>query len=207
MADEATATTETPAGEAPAGGSDEATAEAEAASKTAEEAKATEADGNGEDKGEALIVYEPFAMPEGVQVDQEALKDFIPVAQKYKLPQEGAQELVNLLNARDKKRSEAHTKAWADAMGKWRNDAKADPDIGGENFTQTEVHVALALKKLGTPKLEEILKITGTGNHVEIVRFMSKVGKIIDSDTIDLGGALSETPKTQAEIMYPDQGK
>lgn len=207
MADEEVVTTDAPAGDPPVEGGDADAADAPGAEDKGADAKGTEDKGNGEDKGEPIIAYEPFNLPEGMEIDQAALKEFAPIAQKHGLKQEGAQELVDLFASRIKAQADAHAQAWSDAMGKWRDEAKADKEIGGERFTETEAHVALAMKKLGTPELENILKITGTGNHVEIVRLLSKVGKIIDNDSIDLGGVLGEAPKTQAEILFPNQGK
>ena len=206
-----------PAGDPPAGSEEAVAAEAKAVADkaVADKAAAEGADkGNGEDKGESLITYEAFNMPEGMEVDQEALQAFAPVAQKYGLKQEGAQELVTLFGERVKAQAEAHANAWTKAMGQWRADAEADPEIGGDKFKETEKFVALALEKLGPPDrkdgtnaLQEILDITGVGNHVEIVRILRKAGKLVDNDTIDLGGIFGETPKTPAETMYPDQGK
>jgi len=209
MADDAIPQVDTPAGDPPAGDGEDGS------QGTPEEI----AKGNGQD-GEALITYEAFQMPEGVDIDQDALRDFTPVAQKYKLPQEGAQELVNLFGARLKAQTEAHTKTWNEAMGKWQDEAKADSEIGGDNWDRTQTRISLALKKLsppnskdgngkdlGTNPLEEILKMTGMGNHVEFSRLLEKVGMILEDDKIDVGHALGQSTKTGADVMYPNQGK
>ena len=103
-------------------------------------------------------------------------------------------------------------------MAKWQDDAKADPEIGGEQWNDTEKYVALVMEKLsppnskdangvdlGTNPLKEILKITGLGHHVELNRIFRKMGKILDDDKIDIGGALGDSPKSRAEIMFPTQ--
>lgn len=215
MADEAM--TDTPAGDPPASGGEDGPQgtpeEIAAAEKVAADKE------NGQD-GEVLITYEAFQMPEGLEIDQDALRDFTPVAQKYKLPQEGAQELVNLFGARLKAQTDAHTKSWNDAMGKWQDDAKADPEIGGDNWGRTQTRISEALKAfsppnskdehgkdLGTNPLEEILKITGLGNHVEFSRLLEKVGKLLEDDKVDVGHALGQSARTGAEVMYPNQGK
>ena len=167
------------------------------------------------------IEYQPFTMPEGMEGNKDGLEAFVnPLAQKLKLSQEDAQGLIESHANALKTQAEAHTKAWNTAMGKWQDDAKADPEIGGDKFKETEAHVALALKKLGPPNskdehgvdlgtnpLENILKITGVGHHVEIYRLLNKVGMILADDKFDLGHVLGQSTKTGAEVMYPNQGK
>ena len=217
MADDATQNE----GDAGEGAGAEAAAAAKAAedaasAKAAEDAGAAkaaeEAKGNGEDAQPTQ--YEAFQMPEGVEVDADALAAFTPLAQEFKMPQEKAQELANIMASGLKKQAEAHVKGWAEAMGKWRADAEADPDIGGDKFTQTEANVAVALKKLGpadredgTNALQDILKVTGVGNHVEIVRIFSRMGAILADDTLDFGRHMGDAPKTRAEILFPNQGQ
>ena len=166
------------------------------------------------------IEYVAFEMPEGMEVDKTALEAFQPLLQSGKVSQEDAQKYVNIMSDAAKRQTEAHTKAWNDAMGKWQEEAKADPEIGGTNWERTQARISLALKKLsppnskdengkdlGTNPLEEIFKTTGMGNHVEMSRFLEKVGTILEDDKIDLGHALGESAKSPEDIMYPNQGK
>lgn len=210
------------------GAGDEATIAAKAAEDAAAAKAAEEGKKNGEDAAAAKaaeegkkngedatpIQYEAFQMPEGMEVDVDALAVFTPLAQEFKIPQEKAQELANIMGSGLKKQADAHVKAWAEAMGKWQEEAKADQEIGGDKFTQTEANVARTLKKLGpadredgTNALQDILKITGVGNHVEIVRIFSKIGAILADDTLDFGRHLGDAPKTRAEILFPNQGQ
>ena len=179
--------------------------------------------GNGEDTVVAEpIQYQAFEMPEGMEVDADALAGFTPLLQEHKIPQEQAQKYVNIHIEALKKQAEAHATAWTEAMGKWQDEVKADPEIGGDHFAETETFVALALKKLGPPDrkgkdaqgneittnpLQDILKITGTGNHVEVVRILRKMGKILADDTLDFGRHLGNPTKTRAERMFPNQGQ
>ncbi len=178
--------------------------EIKAAEEKAAEEKAAEE--KKEKEGGAPEEYTDFTMPEGMEVDKAMLEAFSPVAKELNLSQENAQKLVDLQAKGVKDSVDAHVKEWTDAMGRWKDDTKADKEIGGEHFGQTQSNVTLALKAFGTEKLEEILDVTGVGNHVELVRFFDKVGGLISNDKIDLGNTPSGDSRTQAEIMYPKQG-
>ena len=211
------------------GGSEEQTSEEKAAAeakaaeegksleeiKAAEEAKAAEEGKSPEEikaaeekkeKEGAPESYADFNMPEGMEVDKGMMETFLPLAKEGKLSQEGAQKFVDLYSKGLKDSVDAHVKDWADAMGKWKDDTKADKEVGGERFDQTQVNVNLALKTFGNEKLSEMLEVTGVGNHVEFVRFFDKIGALVANDKIDLGNVANAETRTQAEIMYPDQG-
>ncbi len=176
--------------------------------KSPEEIKAAEEKAAEEKKEEgAPEEYTDFNMPEGMEVDKTMLETFSPLAKELNLSQENAQKLVDLQAKGVRDSVDAHVKDWADAMGKWQADTKADKDIGGERFDQTQVNVNLALKTFGNEKLSEMLEVTGVGNHVEFVRFFDKIGALVGNDKIDLGNAPSGDLRTQADTMYPDQGK
>ena len=176
--------------------------------KSSEEIKAAEEKAAEEKKKEegAPESYTDFSMPEGMEVDQGMMETFLPLAKEGKLSQEGAQKFVDLYSKGLKDSVDAHVKDWADAMGKWKDDTKADKEVGGERFDQTQVNVNLALKTFGNEKLSEMLEVTGVGNHVEFVRFFDKIGTLVSNDKIDLGNVANAETRTQAEIMYPKQG-
>jgi hypothetical protein len=65
---------------------------------------------------------------------------------------------------------EAQRDAWADA-------AQSDPEIGGAAFQRELDYAHQALKVYGTPELHEALESTGLGNHPELIRLLSKIGR------------------------------
>ena len=44
-------------------------------------------------------------------------------------------------------------------------------------------------------------------NHPEFIRIFARAGKLLREDKIHIGGTDKEPPKTQAEILYPNQGE
>ncbi len=174
--------------------------------KSPEEIKAAEEKAAEEKKEGAPESYADFTMPEGMEIDPGMMETFLPLAKEGKLSQEGAQKFVDLYSKGLKDSVDAHVKDWADAMRKWKDEVKADKDLGGENFSQTEIRCNLFLKTFGDEDLSHMLEVTGTGNHKAYVRAFAKVGALLENDKIDLGNVASTETRTQAEIMYPKQG-
>jgi len=65
---------------------------------------------------------------------------------------------------------DAQREAWAEA-------AQSDPEIGGAAFQRELDYARSALKEYGTPGLRDALESTGLGNHPELIRLLSKVGR------------------------------
>ena len=113
----------------------------------------------------------------------------------------------------------------ADTQTQWENEVKTDKEIGGAAMKE---NLSVALKSLnafsdnavdatgkpvldknGLPvtKIAQALQESKFGSHPEMVRVFYRVGKLISEDSYLSGKAPTGAPKTQAETMYPDQGK
>ena len=169
--------------------------DADEKAKEAEDAKSDKADG-------APAEYADFTVPEGMELDKEAAEAFSPVAKELNLTQEQAQSLVNLQSEQVQKMAKAQEETWAETTTKWREDAKSDKEFGGEAFDENVGKAKHALDEIGTPELRDLLDVTGTGNHPEVIRLLVKVDKLIGEDKIHLGGTSGEGPKDLSKVLY-----
>lgn len=209
MADENTSTQEDEQASRDTGSS-EADAQDQAQPESESGAKATEGDEKKEDdKGssEAPEKYEDFTFPEGFQADKSRLETAVRVFKELGLSQEAAQKLIDLDVAREQEGVKANQKYWDDLKEKWEGEVKADPEIGGDNFEQTNVYAQAALKEFGGEKLSEALDMTGMGSHPEVIRLFAKVGKAMSDDKFHFGRGGGQEGKSHADILYPNQGK
>ena len=208
---------ETPATTTALGGANTDPAAAKAAADAAAAKSATDAStadkdaakpGEGEKKPDdgkkegAPEAYADFKVPEGVQVDKEALEAFKPLAKELGLSQEQAQKLVDLQAAQVGKFEKAIQTQWEQTQKAWVTQARDDKEIGGTKFDENLAVAAKALDAFGTPALRQMLDATGVGDHVELLRFAHKVGKAISEEKLILGGHKT-TPKSAAEVLYP----
>jgi hypothetical protein len=59
----------------------------------------------------------------------------------------------------------------------WQQAAKADEEIGGDNFQVAMADARSALREFGTPELHRVLGAFNLGVHPEIVRLLARVSR------------------------------
>jgi hypothetical protein len=156
-----------------------------------------------------------LTLPEGMALDEGLMAEATPVFQELKLDNEGASKLIPLIQKYDERRAAAQIEAH-DAMGAdWAKAAKADPRIGGKNWTETERFVAKALdtaaqglgkegaKQVG--EFKQLLDDTKLGNHPVLISMFRFYGERISEDT-DFVRPDAGAPVKQDRLvnLYPD---
>ena len=207
--------------------SEEGDKETEESESTDEEKKKEKSEE--EEESGAPDSYEKFELPEGVEMTDEQFAEVSEFSKSLNLTQEQAQQAVNYHNevvsrvvGEVKAQSEQER---ADMQAEWVNQVKVDKEIGGADMRE-KLSTALKslnafsdnavdatgkpiLDKAGLPvtKIAQALQESGFGDHPEMVRVFYRVGKLISEDSYLSGKAPTGAPKTQAETMYPNQGK
>lgn len=139
--------------------------------REAEDAKAKADEGAPEE-------YADFVVPDGIELDTEALDAFKPIAKELNLTQDQAQKLVDIQAATAQRWAEGVQQHVVDTRLAWRDAAQKDKEIGGEKFAEN-----LAIAKAGRdvfgddPELKEVLDAYGLGDHPAVIRYFYKVGK------------------------------
>ncbi|MHA8112849.1 peptidase [Kosakonia cowanii] len=201
-----------PSGDAPAPAADPAKAEGDKPQpgtegdkpqddKPAEGDKPAKEPDNKDKKPEGAPEKYEFKAGEGVELDQEALKDFEPLARELNLNNEQAQKLVDMYGTKllpmvQKQQAEA----WQKQTEGWAESVKADKEIGGDKLTSSISTAQRALETFGTPELKEYLNATGLGNHPELIKVFVKVGKAMSEDGMVTGKESGQ--RTAAEVLY-----
>jgi len=137
-------------------------------------------------------------LPEGVKIDADLLATATPVMRELGLSDEQASKLVPLAQ-------EVQGKLLSDMMAHhvelrtgWARDAKADPTIGGAQWSDSVRIASSALTAGGAPPGSEVRKLlneTGLGDHPAFIRLFRNLG-------LQLAGS-SMPPKTDADLFYP----
>jgi len=194
------------------GGDEEKKEDTDVVKKTAEGEEKKDDDGAAaEDKDSkadtsegAPETYADFSLPEGMEVNKDALAEASGLFKEFNLTQEQAQKLVDFEAKTKAGEMEKSQEAWSNAMQEWRKAAKSDSEIGGEAFTANVAVAKGAIKAFGNEKFSEMLEITGASDHPEMVRFLFKVGNAIKDDSILQGSNTSSAEKSQANKLFPD---
>lgn len=167
-------------------------AEAKPAEKSAEPEKPAEL---------PPVTYEPFTLPEGVTMGGDRLDAFRAVLGEQRVDQAHAQKLVDMHVAEVMQAQaawrEQQSKAWIDANAGWIEQAKNDPEIGGNRF-ETSLTAAKTLlgQLMRTPEekaeLQQVLSMTGAGNHPIIIKAFARAATMMRE-----GAPLATTQPTQ----------
>ena len=159
--------------------------------------------GQGQEEGQAVPEgapeeYSDFTYPEGVNLDEAAMAEAIPVFKELNLSQDQAQKLVDF----DAARIQQADQQWAETNAQWVNDIKTDTEMGGGKFPETLQFAKTAMDKLGSDGLKQILNESGMGNHPEMVRVFSKMGRLLSEDQVHTGQP-SAVSKDPAYVLFP----
>lgn len=187
-------------GQQAAGGEHEEGKNTGTGSGAGEQAGKGEGEGSQEESG-APEQYEDFTLPEGMELDPEVTEEFKTVAKEMNLPQQKAQQLVNLQAKAVAKMQEQQKQT----VEQWVEDVRKDSEIGGDKFNESVQTAKKALDTYGSDKLKELLDTSGLGNHPEVVRFFAKVGGTLKEDTLEEGnppGSKGAEDKSLAEALY-----
>lgn len=140
-----------------------------------------------------------FKAPEGKELDPELAGVFAEAARKADLPQEAAQQMLDTVAAAIEQKQERTLTA---ARTAWANEARTDPEIGGDKFDENLGVAIKAMESFASPELRELLKTSGLDTHPAMIKTFWKVGRAISEDGYVAGGKAA-TPPNLAQRMYP----
>lgn len=170
---------------------------ADAAKKPDDTTVKTDAEKKAEEKPVGPPEKYEFTAPEGVVLDPKAVEQFEPIARELNLTNDQANKLVALQAGLVKQQQEV----WAQQRQTWESAVKTDKELGGTALDGNIKLAQSALTKFGTPELRAALDTTGMGNHPELVRVFTRIGKAMAEDTFEKGTP-PNAGKSAAEILY-----
>lgn len=198
------AATETPAKEAPAPKAEEkkvsdpapdkADAPKAEAEKKAELEKKETAEQPPKEKTVAPEKYD-LKLSEDSVLGKRALERIEAYAKEQGLSNEQAQAIVD-------GEAEAVAKFVDEQSNEWANQTKNDKEIGGEGFKKNVETAKRVIDKFGSDTLRKELNKTGYGNHPELIRLLSRIGKAMNEDELVIPGAQAGTKRSREEIFY-----
>jgi hypothetical protein len=154
-----------------------------------------------------------FEPPEGLTIDEETkgkIEAFSDQAREMGLNQKQYQTLIEYDLNRAQQFNDQAVEGWTTRVEDWRKSAKADKEIGGEQFSANLKVAENAIKQFGDPDLRALLKSPSVdnpsglaiGNHPAVLRFLNRVGKAIADPILLQGDAAPQTEGT-LKRMYP----
>lgn len=141
-----------------------------------------------------------FTAGEGQELDKKAVAAFEPIARELGLSNEQAQKIVDVygytIMPQIAKQQEA---AWQKQVTEWAETVKADKELGS---VESIGNAQKAMDQFGTPELKQYLNDSGLGNHPELFRIFSRIGKAMSEDGFVSGS--SENTRSTADVLFGD---
>lgn len=154
------------------------------------------------------LTAEDITIPEGLEISDTARDEALSIINNRELsPKEQLQSLVDLQAKLAKEASDTISETWANTQKEWQDEVKADPTIGGDKLPTTLAAVNKLVTEYGDDKLVEAFALTGAGNNVHVIKFLSSIaGKLLEGNLVPAGGPTNQE-STAAERLFPSMKK
>lgn len=148
------------------------------------------------------VKYEAFNLPDNFVPDPKGMEEFTSILGESRGSQELGQKLVDLYVREAAKMQQAAYDAFSKTVETWSNEAKADPEIGGNRLETNLRQAGSVIERFGSQALRDVFNLTGVGNHPEMIRFLSKVGAFMAEPNPVPATKAPAPPKTRAAKRY-----
>ena len=156
------------------------------------------------------ITAETLTLPESIAADDPALGEFLGLMNNGELtPSERAQQLIDLQTSSSEAMLTAleqeQQSAWDSMQDDWKAQAKALPELGGENLGRTLSDIQTGLRSAGVEQeFFQALNLTGAGNHPAVIKALHILTKGFTEQPPVSGAPAGAAGKSLAERMFPN---
>lgn len=180
------------------GGGGTATDEAESGDEKTDDEQAKESSDDDSQKGEGdgdkakdeggEYTAESFEMPEGMEVDEAMMTDFLEVANNKGLSgKERDQALVSLYANKMKEATDRTMEQWEGIRKGWSDEAKSHKVYGGDDYKENKAIMMGALNHFGNQELVKMGEHFGWMDNPDFQLFLYNAGKTLTEDQIAQG--------------------
>lgn len=141
-----------------------------------------------------------FTAPEGVTLDEAAIKAFVPIAKELGLKQDQAQKLVALQATLVKQQADADAKAWTDYQA---SQIEATKKELGAKYDEELAYVAKVRDTFFSKEAQAVINQYGLGNNIHFLRDLISIGKKMSVEKHIEGGPGPQGGSDTAKRMFP----
>lgn len=176
-------------------------AEGEKAAEAKPETKETKP-ADGEKK--ALPEKYELKLPKDSALSPEHIEKLSAYAKEQGLSNEQAQGLLERESQAVSEYASSQLAKMKEAQESWVETAKGDKEIGGEAFKQNAELAKRVVERYATEDFRKELNKTGLGNHPELLRVFTRIGKAMSEDQLVIPGVQTAGKKSIASVLYGD---
>jgi hypothetical protein len=141
-----------------------------------------------------------FTPPEGREYDQAFIGNYGDTAKALGLSKEQAEGLLAKIGPI---LEQSTVDKIALVREQWAEDARKDPEFGGEKFEENAAKALSVVQKHTSPEFVEFLKTTGLANHPDMVRTFYRLHAKLGEDSTFVGGGPASVEVSPSRAMYP----
>jgi len=163
--------------------------------------------GESEDGSESTSESSPIAQEDlkevlGEHADEDLVKEGFDLMQEHGIGKEAGQALAKFMADQQQKAAEATAEAWEAQISKWQEDAKADPEFGGDALDENLAKAKQMVEDYGDDDFKQMLSVLGVGNHPAMIRFILSVGKDLPDEGKPVGGSPKAPDRSMADKLF-----
>ena len=143
-----------------------------------------------------------LTIPTDSNLGDEHIDQVMAFARENKLTNDEAQKILEKDNAFKAAIIDGQKDELATSRKGWVESAKADSEIGGDKFDESTSLAKRVVDKFGTPAFKKAINESGLGDHPELIRLLTRVGKSLKDDDLVLAGAAPTGKKSIEEVFY-----
>ena len=125
------------------------------------------------------------------------------LAKELGLSKEAAQKIVQRDLAMKEEGERRITEVVEQQRQAWAEQTKADTEVGGSNLERSIGDARTVLDKFATPAFKKEITESGYGNNVELIRLLSRIGKVMREDGFVQAREPARDSRKIADLMYP----
>lgn len=199
---EGTASTEGTTSETGTEGNDAIRTTGEAGGST-EGGEKTGGEGESGDAGTKAPENYDLKLPEDSLLDPSTIERISAEAREKGLSNEAAQELIDREHQAVSAYKEAQDEQVKEIQDSWVSTAEADKEIGGDAFKENVELAKRVVDRYGSDDFKKALNETGFGNHPEVLRIFTRIGKEMGEDRlVEPGSQTTGGKKNIEDVLY-----
>lgn len=174
-------------------------------------------EGDGQKTGSLIadgetLTFDQLTLPEGFEISEELQAPLMEVLNDESLSRKDlVEKLIGMqveANAGLMDQVSQQLQAqWQQILTDWETEARALPELGGENFDATLATITSGLKKIGAkPEFYDALRDTGAGTHPAVIEQLYRLTKPL-METPPASGQPSTAKVGRKSFVYPSMEK
>ncbi len=147
-------------------------------------------------------------LPDNSPLTVDDRDQLVAFAKEHKMNKDQAQAILDRESNAVNEFAVAQKEMVVEKAELWKQEVIADKELGGEKFNENISLAQTVIKTYGTENLKGLLDVSGLGNHPEVVRLFSRIGRTMSQDQLVNATVGPSVPKSVSEMFYGDtQGK